>query len=76
MFISYFLHGENAVSPSWGSCHFFEIVIWENVHLGSCCLGNCTFGKLPLGKLSLEKLPSWENAFGKVPNTIYSTYPI
>ena len=64
----FLLHGEVAT--------FSKLSFGKNVHLGSCCLGNCTFGKLPLGKLSLEKLPSWENAFGKVPNTICSTYPI
>ena len=44
----FFLHGEVA---SW------EIVIWENVHLGSCRLEIAHLGSFP-----------WENAFGKVPN--------
>ena len=47
--IPFFLHGEVA---TW------EIVIWENVHLGGCRLGNCTFRKLPLVKshFSLGKM--------------------
>ena len=49
----FFLHGEVA---SW------EIVIWENVHLGSCRLEIAH-----LGSCHLESCP-WENAFGKVPN--------
>ena len=38
MFIKNFLHGENAVFPSLGSCHL------GNCHLGSCPWENA-FGK-------------------------------
>ena len=34
-----------------------------------------TFGKLPLGKLHIWEVATWENAFGKVPNTnIYASF--
>jgi len=56
--IPFFLHGEVA---TW------EIVIWENVHLGGCRLGNCTFRKLPLVK---SHVAPWENAVGKVFHTV------
>ena len=40
----------------YGEVATWEIVIWENVHLGSCRLENCTFGKLHLGN-TLGKRP-------------------
>ena len=39
--------------------------------LGSCRLRICTYGKLPLGKLLLKGTPPGENAFGKIPNTVF-----
>jgi len=45
------------------------------ITFGKLPFGNCTsstIGKLPLGKLSLEKLPWGENAFEKLPNTVFT----
>ena len=54
--MAFFLHGE---VTTW------EIVIWENIHLGSCHLG-----KYPC------ELAAWEKTFRKVPNTCYIIYQI
>ena len=35
---------------------------------------NLTFGKLPLGKLHPWEVATWENALGKVPNTVFRVF--
>ena len=42
--------------------NLWEVAAWYIEHLGSCHLGHC----------HLESRP-WENAFGKVPNTVLVT---
>ena len=46
---------------SFGKMYIWEVAAWKIAHFESCYLGNCHLGSCP-----------WENAFGKVPNTLQS----